>query len=188
MKRFLKYLLRRIVAVVFLIAILAGGVELYKEKQGNFHEVQKDKMYRSGQLSPKLLESYIKEKNIKTVLNLRGNSKEKWHNDELNVTRKYHVTYVDLALSAYGYYDVNQTTQFVRLLKRLPTPILVHCHGGADRSALIAALWRFSMAHETIQQALKAFNTWYGYLPYFKWVKKEYLRKSFKDYARANRK
>src|SRR5438067_1051286 len=47
-------------------------IEIKDKISENFHTVEKKKLYRSAQLSPKVLKNYIKTYGIKTVINLRG--------------------------------------------------------------------------------------------------------------------
>ena len=184
--RYFKWIYRTLIIALLLVLILIGGVETYKAIQGNFHQVKEDTMYRSAKLRAWQLQDYIDEHNIQTIINLRGAIKGDTHyEDEVRVVQEHNITLINFAMSAYKYYDINQTKKIVGLLKHAKKPLLVHCDGGADRSALVTALYRYSVLNQPKAQALKAFKWYYGYLPYGKWKSKENLRKSFLDYASA---
>ncbi len=170
-----------------LVLILAGGVELYVRTQGNFHVVEEGVLYRSAQLRDYQLKKRIEEHHIASIINLRGPmSHDPRYVDEVALAQEHNITHIDMPLSAYAYYDVNASMKLLELMRNAPKPLLIHCEGGADRSALADALWRYTQMHESKTQAQEASYRWeWGYLPYGKWEAKENMRKSFLDYAQA---
>ena len=166
--------------LIFLV-LFVGATQLYVKIQGNFHTVTPQEFYRSAQLDRDNLKHYIQEKEIKTVLNLRGTSRRAWYVQEKNVSLEHNVTHIDFGLSAYRYVDATQRAALVEILQTAPKPILVHCEGGADRSAFVSALWLYHIKAHSIQEALGQFKWLYGYLPYGPWIEKENMRKSFLD-------
>jgi protein tyrosine/serine phosphatase len=182
--RYIKYLVRTIIITLLLVLILVASVETYKAIQGNFHTVKEQALYRSAKLRDWQLQNYIDEHGIQTIINLRGAMSDDIHySDEVKVAQERNVTLINFGMSAYRYYDINQTQKIVALLKHAKPPILVHCDGGADRSALVSALYRYALNDENSTQAIQSFKWYYGYLPYGKWQSKENLRKSFIDYV-----
>jgi protein tyrosine/serine phosphatase len=53
----------------------------------------------------------------------------------------------------------------VTLLQQAPKPILIHCLGGADRSGLVSALYRFAIEGQKPDAADKELSIWYGHVP-----------------------
>lgn len=183
MKRFLKRTLYGFSGLLLFLGLFAGGVELYKATQGNFHTVTPHELYRSAQLDKENFSYYIHQKKIKTIINLRGASKgEAWYEDELNVSKHYGVEHYDFPMSAYRALTMPEAEKIVQILTEAKKPILIHCHGGADRSALISALWLYAVKHLSPSAAMEQFKLLYGYFPHLMWKKKEAMRSTFKKY------
>lgn len=119
------------------------AVKVLNEKLiDNFYTVQKNKLYRSAQLSPDRLEHYIRKYRIKTIINLRGEHLDQdWWQAEAAVAQRNGIQLFNIAMSA------NELTPKWKLLKLLeiydaaPTPILIHCLHGKDRTGEAAAIW-----------------------------------------------
>lgn len=182
MKRWTVRLAKVFIGVVLFLLLFAGGVELYKATQGNFHTVTDNELYRSAQLSKWQFEHYIQEKGIKTIINLQGKREGEWYDDELNVSNELGVKHYDFKMSAYAFYDANVSKKIIQIMKDAPKPILIHCHGGADRSALVSALWLYAVKNRSAEEAREQFKLLYGYFPYLMWDKKKNMRRSFEDY------
>lgn len=187
MKRFLKRVGYTLGGFLLFFGLFVGGIELYKATQGNFHEVTPHEFYRSAQLDKAQFRHYIKEKGLKTIINLRGASKgAAWYEDELNVSKSFGVAHYDFPMSAYRALTMSEAEQIVSIMKEAKKPILVHCHGGADRSALISALWLYAVKALQSEAAQKQFKLLYGYFPYLMWKDKEAMRNSFLHYVKTH--
>jgi len=179
----LKKIIKIFLIIIFLFGLLVGSIELYKATQGNFHSVTEGEFYRSAKLDRGNYEYYIKEKGIKTIINLQGKKKNnKDYNDALAVSKEQNVTHIDYGMSAYAFYDINRTKEIVEIMKNAQKPILVHCHGGADRSALVSALWLYAVKNKDVDESRRQFKLLYGYFPYLMWDKKKNMRRSFESY------
>ena len=98
-------------------------------------------LYRSAQLSPDFLEARIKEHNIKTVVNLRGEHPGRsWYDAELATVDRLGVQFVSLKISGRRVPLRKEVLQIIDFLETRPRPMLVHCKAGADRSGLVAAI------------------------------------------------
>lgn len=105
------------------------------------HPVVPGTIYRSAQLSPRILKHYIKTRNIKTVINLRGPHPDReWYRDELRITHDTNVHHYNVLLTSYEMPSKEQLRQIITLLETAPKPILVHCLGGSDRTGLVSAM------------------------------------------------
>jgi protein tyrosine/serine phosphatase len=121
---------------------------------------------------------------IKSVLNLRGeNTDASWHQAEIAVTRKLNVSHYDQNLSSGTELSIEQTDEIVSLLRRAPKPILIHCDGGADRSALVSALYLFAVEGQTSDEANNELSIWNGHLPSV-WPRATAMDRSFWQYVR----
>ena len=147
---------------------LSGAVTyaLYAAAQGNFHQITEGEAYRSAQLDGDELEECINNYHIKSILNLRGKAAdEKWYAEEMKVSAKHGVTHYDLFLSAYSQPTPEMTRALMALLKAAPRPILIHCQAGADRSGLVAAMWKVIVDRESKMAAASQLSILYGHLP-----------------------
>ena len=144
---------------------IASGIVLYFFEQGNFHTITFGEAYRSAQLDNDELAYYIKKYQIKSILNLRGkNPAETWYVDELNFSLKNNVAHYDISLSAYLAPRADDIRNLIDIFKRAPRPLLMHCQAGADRSGLVAAMWKVVVDKESKTEADKQLSILYGHL------------------------
>lgn len=130
----------------------------------NFHTVEKNKLYRSGQLSSKRLKHYIAKYGIKTVINLRGKHPElAWWQNEHNITRQCGAVLHNVSMNSRYLPSKKKLITLVNLYKEAPKPILIHCLSGADRTGEAAALWVLQQQKLGKRQALKQLSLRYGY-------------------------
>ena len=120
---------------------------------GNLHVVDPGRVYRSAQLSPEHLQRLIAEKHLRAVINLRGRSSDPWYAAESTVTATAGVRQVDLELEARKVPDPARLDSLRILLRTTPTPFLIHCEAGADRSGLASALYALDEMGETPEEA-----------------------------------
>ena len=131
---------------------------------GNFYQVS-DGVYRSGQLNKYNLEYYVQKHNIKTIINLRGESTNDYYIDQINIAKKHGVNNINYPLSNSDFLDFNQTSKIVNMLKNTKKPLLIHCAGGADRTSLVSALYQFGVSKQPVDVAKEEFSFIYGHVP-----------------------
>lgn len=156
-------------ALVTTLSVLiwgTGAYGLHVYRSGNFHTVTSGLAYRSAQLSAEDLEARIKEHGIKTILNLREyNSTMGWYRQEKAVASMYDVEHHDFVLSEYVELSPQVLDRLSALLEACPKPILIHCAGGADRTALVSALFRYQLERVAAQACEGEFSARYGHVP-----------------------
>jgi len=154
-----------IFAVVLPLALLFGWAgALYAT--GNLHAIVPGAAYRAAQLSDGQIADAVHKYGIRTVINLRGpNPGTEWFDREVAATRALGVQHIDFRMSAREELDEARLGELVRLLHTAQPPLLIHCEGGADRSALAAAAYRLSVEHASTEQASAELSAWYGHLP-----------------------
>ncbi len=141
-----------------------GGVLIY---EGNFHAVGDGSLYRSAQLSGSELTSAIQEYGIKSVLNLRGAHRgERWYDDEVAASTANGAAHYDYPLSAKRVVTTRQIGEILDLIRQAPKPLLIHCKSGADRSGLVAALYRYAVEGAGAADADRELSLIYGHFPY----------------------
>lgn len=138
--------LRRLAIVVASLVVAAGAYLGLQYLTGNVHEVIAGEFYRSGQLSGSRLATAIERYDIKTVINLRGESQRQWYRDEVATTTRLGVGHIDFKMSASRKLDKPEMARLLTLMKEAPKPLLIHCEGGADRTGLASVLYLQQLA------------------------------------------
>lgn len=132
----------------------------------NFHTVISGEVYRSAQLSAATLEHFIRDKHIRTIVNLRGCcDPEAWYLNEGRVTLRNDVSMEDLGFSACRLPSRVTLLQLLEVLDRSEYPILFHCHKGADRTGMASAIALLLRADATLEEARLQLGFRYGHLP-----------------------
>lgn len=157
-------------AGVFAAALLlapVGGYSGMLAYTGNLHTVSEGVLYRSAQLSKQQFADAIQEYQLKSILNLRGaHPGEGWYDDEVAASREAGITHYDYPMSAKRRLASDQIEPILEIVRRAPKPLLIHCRSGADRSGLVAALFRLAIEHATPEEADRQLSLRYGHFPY----------------------
>lgn len=163
----MKRRIRRFAVIVLAVPLIVTGSWFgYKFATSNFAEVVPGAIYRSGQLDSKRLGRLIREKKIKTVLNLRGSHPEsEWYRREREATLSAGAVQVDIALSSSEWMSRAQAKALLEELDTAEYPILIHCWRGAERTGLVSAITRLLAAEGSIAAAEGQFSWRYLYFP-----------------------
>jgi protein tyrosine/serine phosphatase len=152
-----------IVISIFLIGL--GAIYWFAEEQGNFHTITAGEAYRSAQLDPDEFAYYISKYHIRSILNLRGkNEAREWYRSELKFSQANNVSHYDISLSAGKEPTKEDVQALLQIFSHASRPLLIHCQAGADRSGLVAAMWKTVVDKEPKQEAEKQLSIWYGHL------------------------
>ena len=161
----LRRALRRSVQTLGVVVLLIGVYLGIEQLIGNFHAVVPGQLYRSAQIDANQLADAQKDYGIKTVINLRGESKAGWYKDELAESARLGLTHIDFGLSAGRELTQKQVEQLIALMREAPKPILVHCKGGADRSGIASALYVAAISKGGEEAAEWQLSLFYGHFP-----------------------
>jgi protein tyrosine/serine phosphatase len=131
----------------------------------NFHVVVDGEVYRAGQMNAGQLARVIQNYQIKSIVNLRGQSTADWYQGEMETAEKLGVRHYDFALSASREVSVEQMDQIIQTLREAPKPVLIHCKAGADRTGLISALYCVAVKDESPATADRELSVWFGHVP-----------------------
>ena len=173
-------------SVIAFLSALYLGYFIYMEEWSNFHVVSDKRLYRSAQMDTDELQSFLIKYKIKSILNLRGARKpnhSKWYDDEKNISRKLGIIHKDYRISAMKLLSPNKIEEILSIMTNMPEPILIHCQGGADRSGLISAVWKYRIEGKSAKESYKELNMRYFHLP-FLGNKTKAMDKSFWDFVK----
>ena len=122
--------------------------------------VERQALYRSGQLSARRLDEAIRTEKIKTVVNLRGfRPEEPWYREESETCRRNGVDLVDITLDPLQ----PDRAEMIRLLDTFHTanrPILVHSWSPKGSVGLAAAVYRMAILRESNATARRELAFW----------------------------
>jgi protein tyrosine/serine phosphatase len=158
----------RVVGIALLaVGLSAGGWAGYLQIVGNIHAVTPGLVYRSAQLNGNRLADTLKQYQIKSVINLRGdNVDEDWYTDELKVTAAQGAEHYDLGMYAKAPPDAKTLERMFEILKTAPRPLLIHCNSGSDRTGLVAAVYKHFIEGQSPKEAARQLSFRYGHFPW----------------------
>jgi protein tyrosine/serine phosphatase len=143
---------------VVLIGSLAAGIGWDFGIQKNFGTVVPGKMYRSGQPSEAQLDKWIQEYGFKSILVMRGGVPPY----EKELAERYGIKIYHVPFSAAKGLGEGQWEAIRPILTdKSNLPILVHCHGGGDRSGIVTVLYRVEEQGWSLEKALREMNRYY---------------------------
>lgn len=159
-------LLRYLIVGAMLGSNLACAAEIGRMiVSRNMHVSQPQRFYRTAQLKPAQLERLVREKNIKTVINLRGRPFSDWYPEEAQVTQRLGISQEDVTISANRMPPTGEIRRLVEILEQSEYPIVIHCQQGADRTGLVAVMYQLLFTDADYATALRQCSPRYGHLP-----------------------
>ena len=172
------------IIVAALSMVLLGAYYLFLSPKIN--GVIEGKIYRSAQLSGSALEKVIKEKGIRTIINLKGKSVDaEWYANEMKIAERYGARLFDVRLSPNDLPKYRKLRSILDALQTSEKPILIHCHRGADRSGMVSALALALEVDPPIAELKKQFSVRYGVLPFYRSIGPSFFS-MYEDWLRKN--
>jgi protein tyrosine phosphatase (PTP) superfamily phosphohydrolase (DUF442 family) len=155
--RLVRWVVRAVTAVVVAGLLLVA----WDLATHNLGEVQRNRIYRSGQMPASALARTIRDHQIKTVLNLRGTNKDPWYAAERATTLEAGATQVDIPMSSCIWMSRAQLRTLIATLDTAEYPILIHCQWGAERTGLASAFAELLRPDSTLEDARRQFSIRY---------------------------
>lgn len=164
----MKLSIRKTLLIIIIAPFLAGATyALHVKEVSNFRHITEGQAYRSAQLDGEELKYHINRHGIKSILNLRGEfPDEQWYIEEKRISRDHNVKHYDVELSAYQEPTPEATRTIMEFIRYAPRPVLIHCQAGADRTGLVAAMWKATVNGESRKDAARQLSVWYGHMPF----------------------
>ena len=172
----------------------------------NFAVVKPGVLYRANQPTPAKLRALAREYGLKTLINLRGETKYGSAALSRYTARALGLDFYDMAFESRGAPHKDRILRLAGIYAGMRPPALIHCKSGADRAGLAAGLFllleggtaedalaqlslRFGHIRQSSTGILDAFFRLYqlaaeGKKPFLDWVREDYdeaaLRSAFK--------
>jgi undecaprenyl-diphosphatase len=133
----------------------------------NFHAIEKGKAYRSATMGPKSLARRIRKHGIDIVIILRAlNNRERWWRREAGVLKRLGIQMYNVPLSAQKLPSAENVRKLITIMDHASKEnkrVLIHCHAGADRTGMVAALWQVTQQGFSPAEAGKQLSDSFGH-------------------------
>jgi len=148
--------------------LLAAAWEVFRTLAlGNVHEVVPGRVYRSGQLSGRALEKLVRQRGIRTVINLRGCcAPESWYLQEARATHQLDINQEDITFSAGHLPPTHELRRLIEVLEYCEYPVVFHCFRGVDRTGLAATIALLLLTDVSLDRAAAEMSLRYLHLPW----------------------
>lgn len=186
---------KKIIGLLVLVVVVFGGKYIYKRHLNhNLEEITKNKVYKSGVIPPSEIADYIKEYNIKTVIDLRhggiGDKLNPENHAEIEAERKAveaidGVDYVNIP-SVQIPTDENLEDFFTVLDKPESYPVLMHCYHGTGRAMIYSALYRIEYENQSGAKARKQTRPFFS-LPFSSFAQDKPKGKYLEEYEKRKK-
>jgi len=112
----------------------------------NFHIIEPEVLYTSGQPRGMDYTRMLYKYHIATIINVRSASEHReknWHNEEVTWVRNNSVKYIELPIEKANYFPNKETQdQFLAIMAdKNNLPVLLHGSGGEKRVPMLTAVW-----------------------------------------------
>lgn len=126
----------------------------------NLHRISPE-MWRANQPSPEHIARYVRDMNIRTIINLRGASAKGYYVLEREACERLGVALVDFQVFSRDMPAPATVLAAKTLFDTIAYPALMHCKSGADRAGLMSVLYRHFRMGDSIETATKQLSLKY---------------------------
>jgi protein tyrosine/serine phosphatase len=125
----------------------------------NFHIIEPDVLYTSGQPRGMDYTRLLYRYHIATIINLRSQAEHRdrnWYNEEVTWVRNNGVKYIELPIEKADYFPNKETQdQFLTIMAdKNNLPAILHDGSGKKRVAMLASVWLAKDQKLSIEQVL----------------------------------
>jgi protein tyrosine phosphatase (PTP) superfamily phosphohydrolase (DUF442 family) len=165
MKPLARRIAKRLLFFIAPVVLVAGAYVAWDQATYNFGTVQPGRIYRSGQMPAAALARTLRDRGIKTVLNLRGpNPQLPWYAAEREATLRAGATQIDIPMSSCVWMSRTQLRTIIKALEEAERPVLIHCAWGSERTGLVSAFAELLRPGATLHDARAQFSLAYLFL------------------------
>lgn len=143
--------------------LILGDHGFLRESFQNLHQIS-DEMWRSNQPNPRQVAEHVRQRGIKTIINLRGPSTRGYYLLEKEACEAERVELVDFQVYSRDTPTVERVMQAKSLFESIAYPALMHCKSGADRAGLMSVLYVIFRQGEPVSTAIRQLSKKYLHL------------------------
>ena len=129
----------------------------------NFHVIEPDILYTSGQPRGMDYTRLLYKYHIGTFINLRSEDEHRdhnWHNEEIIWMRSNGANYIKLPVEKYeqdkGFPNEETQKKFLEIMAdNSNLPVLIHDSSGKERAPRLAAIWMMKTGKYSLEDTLK---------------------------------
>ncbi|MGI2031496.1 fused DSP-PTPase phosphatase/NAD kinase-like protein [Rhizobium panacihumi] len=156
----------RTIGLTLLAGVAAIGIHMgVNQLIGNEHEVIAGELYRSGQPGSEEIDSLVSRHGIKTIVNLRNETRGAWYAEEKAAADRNGVTLIDYPISSGAVLPVDDSAKLAEIMRHAEKPILIHCEHGANRTGLASAIYVGAVAKRSEIFSQLQLSPYYGHVP-----------------------
>ena len=153
-----------ITLLIYLTAVILIIVALQRHfSVRNFHVIEPDILYTSGQPRGMDYTRLLYKYHIGTFINLRSEDEHRdhnWHNEEIIWMRSNGANYIKLPVEKYGqvkgFPDKEIQKKFLEIMAdKSNLPVLIHDSSGKERSPRLAAIWMMKTGKYSLEDTIK---------------------------------
>ena len=126
----------------------------------NLHQIS-PQMWRSNQPSPRQVLAHARERGVRTILNLRGESTKGYYLLEKEACEQAGITLVDFQVFSRDTPTREAVFAAKKLFEEIEYPALMHCKSGADRAGLMAVLYKLLHEKTPYEEAVEQLSLKY---------------------------
>ena len=149
------------VVLILILFVTAAAILLVRHFHiKNFHIIEPDVLYTSGQPRGMDYTRLLYKYHIGTIVNVRSAAEHReknWHNEEITWVRNHGVNYFELPIEKSKYLPDEQTQdRFLAIMAdKVNLPVLVHDSNGRKRVSILAAVWAVKARGYSVEKAVK---------------------------------
>ena len=162
--------------------LIWGDHGFLRMRFSNLHQIS-DQMWRSNQPSPEQIEAHVRERGIRTILNLRGESTKGYYLLEKEACEALGVTLIDFRVFSRDTPTRDAIFGARDLFEQIEYPALMHCKSGADRAGLMSTLYMLLRQKRPIEEAIEQLSFRYLHVRHGKTGMLDHV---FETYQRFN--
>ena len=169
--------MKKIFLLVVICLVLLESYQLFTEDttitsslaqlifSNNLHEVRKNELFRSAEMKPAEMAAVVKDRGIKTVLDVRANPNDlsPEYMGEDKAVAEVGATYRSFPMVGSRELPQKSVLELLDIVDKAEPPLLVHCTSGTHRSGLVAAIWLMERDGVSFEEAEKQLSARFGY-------------------------